>query len=416
MLFKIRGLRDGQEVVYYYDNLRNVLLDSDKNDVFQARDPQYESGEYEHAYCFNGTDTQYKVHRDLHELYIVPGLKCNFHCPHCPQAELDKNSIPEIPPSKIEAFLACLVRSGLNPRMIKFWGGEPLVYWKVVRELLPQLAEIYPSARFMLTTNGSLLDDEKIDLFSKYPLTLIISYDGRKSRRDYPIFDDPKIVATVKRAIDKKLLHKLIILPIKYTDSDGPALVKKELTEKLGADIEVCYHGVMRCNITNVQDAEFLSEATKQEIVDYLTKELEKPADQIEWQLLRRVMELRESMVRGIPYDAVDRGFCAQANGRALAVDLNGDILSCQAVPAEITGNLIDLRSVKPTIFFSYQTKKKCMACPYLCACFGTCPRNPENSLAFKLCCNNVTPYYSTLFKYAVQSLLGIKLLSIEPA
>lgn len=416
MKFKICGFRDDTEYLYYYDNQKNIILDQQGNNVFrQYVDPKYTTGCYERAYKFNESDTQYTIHYDLHELYIVPGLKCNFHCPHCPQAELDKNSIPEIPPSKIDSFLEKLSKTPLNPRMIKFWGGEPLVYWKAVRKLLPELSKLYPAAKFMVTTNGSLLDDEKIDLFSKYPLTLIISYDGHKSWRDYPIFDDPKIVATVKRAIENKLLQKLIILPIKYTDSDGPEKVKQELVKKLGTDVEVCYHGVMRCNITNVQDAEFLPERTKTEIVEYLSRELEKPVEQIEWQLLKRVLEFRDSIIRGIPYDSIERAFCSTANGRSLAVDLNGDILSCQAVPAEITGNISNLSEVKPTIFYSYQTKQKCLKCPYLCSCFGTCPRNPENSLAFKLCCNNVTPYYSTLFKYTIQSLLGIRITSIEP-
>ena len=45
---------------------------------------------------------------------------------------------------------------------IEFWGGEPFVYWKLLKPLGEAVKARYPNAQLSIVTNGSLFDDEKL--------------------------------------------------------------------------------------------------------------------------------------------------------------------------------------------------------------------------------------------------------------
>lgn len=71
---------------------------------------------------------------------------------------------------------------------IDFFGGEPLMNWDLVKETVfyaKSLEEEYDKKfRFTLTTNGILLDDEKIDFLNQYMDNVVLSLDGRKEIHD----------------------------------------------------------------------------------------------------------------------------------------------------------------------------------------------------------------------------------------
>ena len=69
-----------------------------------------------------------------------------------------------------------------------FFGGEPLMNFDVVKETV-KYARSHEKKhgknfRFTLTTNGVLLDDEKIDFINKEIYDVVLSLDGRKETND----------------------------------------------------------------------------------------------------------------------------------------------------------------------------------------------------------------------------------------
>ena len=103
--------------------------------------------------------------RSVRVLKIQMGLKCNYACAYCNQASQPHEIQGNL--DDVEAFLGNLpnwlnARDGKGLR-IEFWGGEPFVYWKALRVLGGRLRAAYPLAEFNIITNGSLIDDEKID-------------------------------------------------------------------------------------------------------------------------------------------------------------------------------------------------------------------------------------------------------------
>lgn len=71
---------------------------------------------------------------------------------------------------------------------VDFFGGEPLMNWQVVKDLVAYARTQEPihnkNFRFTLTTNGMLIDDEVIDFANKEMSNVVLSLDGRKEVHD----------------------------------------------------------------------------------------------------------------------------------------------------------------------------------------------------------------------------------------
>lgn len=71
---------------------------------------------------------------------------------------------------------------------LDFFGGEPLMNFDVVKQIVEYARsrekEYGKHFRFTITTNGMLLDDDKIDFINKEMSNVVLSVDGRKAVND----------------------------------------------------------------------------------------------------------------------------------------------------------------------------------------------------------------------------------------
>jgi len=72
---------------------------------------------------------------------------------------------------------------------VDFFGGEPLMNWEVVKQLVEYGRTVEKSHnkkfRFTLTTNGTLLTDEITEFLNKEMSNVVLSLDGRREITDY---------------------------------------------------------------------------------------------------------------------------------------------------------------------------------------------------------------------------------------
>ncbi len=83
-----------------------------------------------------------------------------------------------------------LENSGDRPTLeLDFFGGEPLMNFNVVKQVVEYARsrekEYNKKFRFTITTNGLLLDDEKIDFINREMSNVVLSIDGRKEVNDF---------------------------------------------------------------------------------------------------------------------------------------------------------------------------------------------------------------------------------------
>lgn len=116
---------------------------------------------------------------------------CNLACEYCFAHKGDFGSarmlMSEQTAKKAIDFLILHSENRHNLE-VDFFGGEPLMNFDVVKSTINyarSLEKLYnKNFRFTITTNGVLLDDDKIDFINKEMSNVVLSLDGRKSVND----------------------------------------------------------------------------------------------------------------------------------------------------------------------------------------------------------------------------------------
>lgn len=116
---------------------------------------------------------------------------CNLACKYCFAEEGEYHGRRALMSLEVgKKALDFLIENSGNRRNLEvdFFGGEPLMNWDVVKELVrygrSKEKEYDKNFRFTLTTNGVLLDDEVMEFVNKEMSNVVMSLDGRKEIND----------------------------------------------------------------------------------------------------------------------------------------------------------------------------------------------------------------------------------------
>lgn len=116
---------------------------------------------------------------------------CNLRCEYCFAAKGDFGNGRMLMPEEVgkKAIDLLLSRSGSRRNLeLDFFGGEPLMNFDVVKAVVEygrsKEKEHKKNFRFTLTTNGLLLDEDKIEFINKEMSNVVLSIDGRKEIND----------------------------------------------------------------------------------------------------------------------------------------------------------------------------------------------------------------------------------------
>lgn len=116
---------------------------------------------------------------------------CNLNCSYCFASQGKYNgdrAVMSFETGK-KALDFLIENSGSRKNLeVDFFGGEPLMNWDVVKQLVEYAREVEKkhnkNFRFTLTTNGMLVDDEVIDFANREMSNVVLSLDGRKEIHD----------------------------------------------------------------------------------------------------------------------------------------------------------------------------------------------------------------------------------------
>lgn len=116
---------------------------------------------------------------------------CNLSCPYCFASQgkyHGQQALMRFDVGK-RALDFLMENSGDRVNLeVDFFGGEPLMNWEVVKELVAyargQEGPRGKKFRFTLTTNGMLIDDDVIDFANREMHNVVLSLDGRKEVHD----------------------------------------------------------------------------------------------------------------------------------------------------------------------------------------------------------------------------------------
>ena len=116
---------------------------------------------------------------------------CNLNCAYCFASQGKYHGDRAMMSFEVgkQAFDFLIANSGTRRNLeVDFFGGEPLMNFDVVKELVAYARSIEKdhgkNFRFTLTTNGVLIDDDVIDFANKEMSNVVLSLDGRKEVHD----------------------------------------------------------------------------------------------------------------------------------------------------------------------------------------------------------------------------------------
>ena len=319
----------------------------------------------------------------IRRLKISMGFKCNYACAYCGQA----SQVGKEEPSSlvdVEAFLTGLGRwwdGGDDGQgqgaFIQFWGGEPFVYWKKMKVLAEGIHARYPNAQLAVTTNGSLLDEAKLEWLEQMGFSVTVSHDGpgQNLRGPDPLEDPEKCNAIRELFIRPGLKEKCSINVVLTRDHHSFKAAREWLIDRLGVpDIQVGSEelllpydvgALLTCPATD-EEHKAIRLTLFGEIMDGSALGIST--------VWLKLQDWFNSVAEGRPAYALGQK-CGLDRQDTMAVDLKGNVYTCQntAEDGHRIGHVEDLDRVALTTATHWSLRDECTRCPVVQLCKGAC-------------------------------------------
>lgn len=110
-------------------------------------------------------------------ILVVLGYACNHHCRYCIQGHEKPHSATKYVSERTINLLRLVGQiAGQGKINVTLFGGEPLLYEKALRKLIPEAD--HPRLNWKMHTNGELLTPEYVDFLNEYKVLVSVSHDG----------------------------------------------------------------------------------------------------------------------------------------------------------------------------------------------------------------------------------------------
>lgn len=301
-------------------------------------------------------------------LKIQLGLGCNYACSYCSQGGqkpiLTSNKDAQQFIDQLDGWLH------EHPAKIEFWGGEPMLYWQKLEALVPALKARFPDAAMSIVTNGSLLTAGKASWLHRMGFTMAVSHDGPgQSLRGEDPFDDPAWVAMIRdvfQLFGNRITFNTVITPLNF----DLAQTFLWFESRMGFEVSVNIEDIVT-DYGGAQWTEDQLQAMYQSIKASTASGLALAFPRLRWS----AMQLMESLAIGKAL-AGSHQVCGMDRRDQLAVDLHGNVLTCQNAGAKSghqIGHVQDLGAVTLNTSRSFAVRPDCNTCPVVHLCYGSC-------------------------------------------
>ena len=354
-------------------------------------------------------------------LKISLGLSCNYACEYCSQRFVARND--ETNPEDVTAFMDSL-DSWVDspPEAIEFWGGEPLVYIKTLRPLAEALRLKFPQARFSVITNGSLLIPQINQWLDHLGFTVSISHDGpgQHVRGPDPL-DDPvarQAILELYRRLSPQ--GRFSFNAMVNRSNQSRAAIQAFFAELTGdPDVMIGEGGFVDAyddggRALSLKPDEFhaFRRLAFQEIRQGKAGRISSVRD--------RTMSFVNSLRFKRPASSLGQK-CGMDRSDSIAVDLKGNVLTCQNVSAAAAapngeshriGHISQMQDVALKTATHWSHRQECPGCPMLQICKGAC-MFLEGPL-WDVSCDNAYSDALPIFAAGIEFLTGLVPVHIE--
>lgn len=130
--------------------------------------------------------------KDIETLTVVVYNKCNLNCAYCYADGGDYGKdVTKLSIDDFKRYMDALLDLGIESiRFVSFFGGEPLMNYKVIGDICLLMQKLYEENRitalpeYSLITNGTLVNEEIIEVIKTWNIRITVSIDGSKEIND----------------------------------------------------------------------------------------------------------------------------------------------------------------------------------------------------------------------------------------
>jgi uncharacterized protein len=341
------------------------------------------------------------------------GLGCNYKCSYCVQGWAQYENKQEL---KFKEFVDLIPVTNKEKRRIIFWGGEPLLYYNKIRELVPLIAGRFPDSQFELSTNGALLDLSKNKWLEEEGFRVSISHDGPgQGQRGVDILEDIS-----KKSIVMDLLTRLSpdmkfsFNPVVTRANPSRAIINKWFTNIVGHKDIILGEGVLVHPVSEQQRPFCFSNI--EEHLNYRLLVLREIRDNEAPETLIYKTSIYKFVTSVLTQRSLAsiKSTCWAKNDSFLAVDLAGNILTCHNFPHDHVfpngntnsiGHLRKITDVKMNTIIPWYTREECRKCVVLHFCGGGCVATQKE--VKELACDQNFSEYIPYFVAGIEMLTG---------
>jgi uncharacterized protein len=367
---------NGQLTRFHYDNATSELTRETGEPLVQA----VEVTERAHVPAVSRQTPLGKT--SPRTLKISLGLSCNYECEYCSQRYVPRAE--ETNPGDVQAFI-----DGLDawvtspPEKVEFWGGEPLVYIKTMRPLAEAIKAKFPKADLSVITNGTLLSDDINEWLDRMGFSVGISHDGPgQSVRGPDPLQDPQQRSAIMALYARLAPQRRISFN---------AMVNRKNASR--AAIQRFFIELTGDPMVPIGEGSFVDAYDEGGIAHSLQPYEVHPYRSLAFHEIRTgqaanvqaVNSKTASFINSIrsrrPASSLGQK-CGMDKSDSIAVDLRGNVLTCQNVSAASTapngqvhriGHVSDLAAVKLDTATHWSKRADCPSCPMLQICQGSC-------------------------------------------
>ncbi|ADQ39787.1 Radical SAM domain protein [Caldicellulosiruptor acetigenus I77R1B] len=310
------------------------------------------------------------------QLILIITESCNLRCKYCIYNEhypyyrtySNKNMNFEVAKRAIDLYFELYQKKKENglkrPPMISFYGGEPLIGYKLIKEIVNYCKMFDYDVQFYITTNGTLLNNDIIEFLVDNSFNIAISLDGNKANhnRNRVYIDGKGTFDTIVENIyllDKIRKERGLRQPLTFiccyddfTDMKNVIEFFETLRKSIG-DFNIVFNEVYRydttyydyCKYSIKNDYKFYSLSnnaikTLQELQDvYIKAQEENKEVSLTLKFLFQIFSLLKFRYQG--FMGILGNACAP--GDKIAVDPEGNIFICEkAVQKFDIGNVME--------------------------------------------------------------------------
>ncbi len=347
-------------------------------------------------------------------LKISLGLSCNYECSYCSQRFVPHAD--ETNKGDIEPFL-----EGLDewikepPECIEFWGGEPLVYWKTLKPLAEALRGKWGSVPFQIITNGSLLTPEINIWLDDMGFQVGLSHDGPgyHARGVDPLDDPDKRANILDLWLRLRPKGRMSINAMMHKDNLSRAAVQKFLTDVFGEEVGIGEGSFIDPYDEGGLASSLLNEDKHMEFRRVAFNDLRQGFASKFHIAGGKIQDFIHSLRTRRPLTSIGQK-CAMDKTENIAVDLKGNVLTCQNVSATSIapngeshkiGHVSDFDNIKLKTSTHWSRREECPTCPVIQLCKGSC-MFLEGPL-WEAGCNNAYSDNIAFFAAAIEFLTG---------